>query len=128
MSNLSLIKTHEAPEPGGHYSQAVVYGGLVYVSGLLPVTVKGEKITGNIEDQFKLVLKNMENILKAAGSSKDKVLKTVIYISDIKWWDSVNEIYAGFFEEHKPARAIVPVKTLHHGFSVELEATAAVIQ
>ncbi len=121
-----IINTPDAPQPGGHYSQALIHNGLVYVSGLLPVKPGGEKVKGSIEEQISQVLANLEAILKAAGLSRNHVLKTTIYISDVELWGRVNKIYSEFFDTHKPARAIVPVKPLHFGFSVELEATAAI--
>ncbi|MCU0338281.1 MAG: RidA family protein [Spirosomaceae bacterium] len=124
---MELIFTPNASTPAGHYSQAVVHGGLVFVSGLLPVTPTGEKLTdANVETQITQVLESLEAILTAAGSAKNKVLKCTVYISDIEDWPTINKVYAAFFGEHKPARAVVPVGTLHYGLNVELEAVAAV--
>jgi 2-iminobutanoate/2-iminopropanoate deaminase len=124
---MDLIFTPNASTPAGHYSQAVVHGGLVFVSGLLPVTPTGEKLTdANVETQITQVLESLEAILTAAGSAKNKVLKCTVYISDIEDWPTINKVYAAFFGEHKPARAVVPVGTLHYGLNVELEAVAAV--
>lgn len=125
---ISSILTDQAPKPGGHYSQATVWNGLVFVAGQLPITKTGEKITSSIEDQAHQVLNNLKAILSAAGSGMDKVLKTTIYIADIELWGKVNDIYTTYFPDHKPARAIVPVKTLHYGFLIELEAVAVVEQ
>lgn len=66
----------------------------------------------------------MDAILRAAGSSRNKVIKTTIYISDINLWDSVNQIYAEFFGQHRPARSVVPTQQLHFGFQIEIEAIA----
>jgi 2-iminobutanoate/2-iminopropanoate deaminase len=124
---MELIFTPNASTPAGHYSQAVVHGGLVFVSGLLPVKPTGEKLTdANVETQITQVLESLEAILTAAGSAKNKVLKCTVYISDIEDWPTINKVYAAFFGEHKPARAVVPVGTLHYGLNVELEAVAAV--
>ncbi len=125
---ISSILTDQAPTPGGHYSQATVWNGLVFVAGQLPITKTGEKITSSIEDQAHQVLNNLKAILSAAGSGMDKVLKTTIYIADIELWGKVNDIYTTYFPDHKPARAIVPVKTLHYGFLIELEAVAVAEQ
>ena len=100
----------------------------MFVAGQLPITKTGEKITSSIEDQAHQVLSNLKAILSAAGSGMDKVLKTTIYIADIELWGKVNDIYTTYFPDHKPARAIVPVKTLHYGFLIELEAVAVVEQ
>ena len=120
-------KTDKAPLPGGHYSQAMVHNGLVYVSGQLPVDPEtGEKQTGSVEDQTRLVLQNLSAILEASGSSLNQVLKVTVYISDILLWGKVNEVYAEIFGEHRPARAIVPTRDLHFGFKIEVDALAAV--
>ena len=120
------ISTPDAPEPAGHYSQAVVYNSLVYVSGQLPIDPKtGEKRIGSIEEQTEQALKNLAAILQAAGSNLNQVIKTTVYISDIELWGRVNEVYAKFFGEHRPARAVVPTKNLHFGFQIEIEAIAA---
>ncbi len=118
------IYTNNASRPGGHYSQAVEHNGLIFVAGQLPITASGEKITGSIEEQTKQVLKNLEEILKAAGCGLDNVLKTTVYISDMNLWGRVNGVYAEHFGEHCPARAVVPTRELHYGFLVELEAVA----
>jgi 2-iminobutanoate/2-iminopropanoate deaminase len=124
---MKKIQTEKAPLPGGHYSQAIVHRGLVFVSGQLPIDpLTGEKITGSIEDQTNQVLKNLSAILDASGSSLDQVLKVTIYISDITHWGKVNEIYSRVFGEHRPARAVVPTRELHFGFLIEVDAVAAV--
>jgi 2-iminobutanoate/2-iminopropanoate deaminase len=124
---MKKILTHKAPNPAGHYSQAIVHGGLVYVAGQLPFDpLTGEKVNGPIEEQTQQVLKNLTAILEAAGSSLDQVLKVTIYVSDISLWGKVNEVYARVFGAHRPARAVVPTRDLHFGFKIELEAIAAV--
>lgn len=124
---IKYISTPHAPQPGGHYSQATVHQGVVYVAGQLPIDAKtGEKKLGSIEEQTEQVLSNIIEILRAAGSDLNHVLKMTVYISDISLWSRVNEVYARTLGEHRPARAIVPVKELHHGFQIEIEAVAAI--
>jgi len=124
----SSISTANAPPPAGHYAQAIVHGGLVYVSGQLPIDADtGEKCSGPIEKQTKLALDNLAAILEAAGSGVDRVLKTTVYISDISLWAQVNDVYSRFFGPHRPARAVVPCRDLHFGLKVEIEAIAALI-
>lgn len=124
---MRIVETTRAPRPAGHYAQAVVHGGLVYVSGQLAVDPEtGEKRLGSIEEQTKQALSNIAAILQAAGSSLGLVLKTTIYVSDISLWGRVNDVYAEIFGAHRPARAVVPTKELHYGFLVEIEAVAAV--
>jgi 2-iminobutanoate/2-iminopropanoate deaminase len=124
---MKYITTSEAPQPGGHYSQGICYNGLLFISGQLAINPKtGEKMLGSIEEQTQQVLDNMESIAHAAGSDRNHVLKITIYLSDINLWNKVNQVYASFFDKHRPARAIVPCQTLHHGFLIELEAVVAV--
>ena len=125
---MNKIKLQGAPAPVGHYSSAVVHNGLIFVSGQLPRdAVTGEVETGAIEAQTELALRNVEDILKAAGSDLNHVLQFTIYVSEMELWDKVNETYARILGEHKPARAIVPVKDLHFGTKIEIQAIAAVI-
>ena len=121
------ISTQNAPKPSGHYSQAIVHNNIVYISGQLPIDPKtGEKRIGSIEEQTEQALKNLSEILKAAGCNINQVIKTTVYISDIGLWDRVNAVYSRFFGEHRPARAVVPTRNLHFGFQIEIEAIAGV--
>jgi 2-iminobutanoate/2-iminopropanoate deaminase len=124
---ISYISTPRAPTPAGHYSQATVHNGVVYVSGQLPINPStGAKVLGTIEEQTEQVLNNLVAILDEAGSDPDHVLKVTVYVADIGLWDRVNAVYARFFGETRPARAVVPTKELHHGLLIEIDAVAAV--
>ncbi len=124
---IKQVLTENAPAPGGHYSQAIIYNGLIYISGQLPINpATGEKNLGSIESQTEQVLKNISEILKAAGSDLSRVLKMTVYVSDISLWGAVNPVYARIMGEARPARAIVPTRDLHYGFKIEIEAIAAV--
>lgn len=126
---IRTVLTENAPLPGGHYSQAVVYNGLVFVSGQLSINPKtGEKMLGSIEEQTEQALMNVAEILKAADSDLDRVLKMTVYISDINLWAAVNQVYARVMGESKPARAVIPTGKLHYGFLIEIEAIAATYQ
>ena len=123
---ITTVNTKDAPPPAGHYSQAVVYHGLVFVAGQLATDPQtGEKRLGSIEEQTEQALKNVGEILKAAGSELSRVLKMTVYISDIELWGRVNEVYARVLGEHRPARAVIPTKELHYGFLIEIDAVAA---
>ena len=123
---ITTVNTKDAPTPAGHYSQAVVYNGLVFVAGQLATDPQtGEKRLGSIEEQTEQALKNVGEILKAADSDLSRVLKMTLYISDIDLWGRVNEVYARVLGEHRPARAVIPTKELHHGFLIEIDAVAA---
>jgi len=119
------ISTPNAPTPAGHYSQAMVHDGLVFVSGQLPIDpATGEVVEGSIEEQTRRTLANVAAVLEAAGSSLEQVLKATVYVSDITLWGAVNGVYAEVFGEHRPARAVVPTRDLHHGAKIEIEAVA----
>jgi 2-iminobutanoate/2-iminopropanoate deaminase len=121
------ILTDTAPIPGGHYSQAIVHGGLVFVAGQLPfVPGQREHRPGSIVEQTEQAMRNVEAIVKAAGSGLDKLVSVTVYVSDISSWAEVNATYARIMGSHRPARAIVPVKELHYGYQIEIQAVAAV--
>lgn len=123
---LRPILTPNATQPGGHYAQAMVHGGVVYVSGQLgfePGTSTPELVS--VEQQVRNCLANLSAILDEAGSSMDHVIRTTVYISDVTLWPEVNAVYADVFGDHRPARTIVPCNTLHHGFQIEIDAMAA---
>lgn len=126
MSDICTIATDEAPPPAGHYSQALVHGGLVFISGQLGFARGHHDVElAPVELQAARCLENLRAILHAAGSGMERVLKVTVYIEDIAMWPTVNAVYARYFGDHRPARSIVPVRTLHHGFSLEIEAVAA---
>ncbi len=119
------IYTSKAPSPAGHYSQAVVHNGLVFVAGQLPIDPKTQNIIeGGIEIQARQVIANIAAILEAAGSGLDKVLKATIYIPDSSFWPEINRVYAECFGEHRPARAVIPCGELHLGVLLEMEVIA----
>lgn len=124
---MKSIRTANAPTPAGHYSQAIVHAGLVYVAGQLPIRPGGARggAVGSIEEQTEQTLRNVAAILEAAGSALDHVLQMTIYVSDMSLWSDVNAAYARVMGEHRPARAVVPVKDLHHGYQIEIQAIAA---
>ena len=122
---IKTVLAEDAPAPGGHYSQAVVYNGLVFVAGQLAIKANGERVLDSIEAQTEQAMANVAAILRAAGSDLSRLLKVTIYLSDIDLWGAVNQVYARLMGEDRPARAVVPVKELHYGFQIEIEAIAA---
>ncbi|MCC6319290.1 MAG: RidA family protein [Gemmatimonadaceae bacterium] len=124
---MQFVQTETAPVPAGHYSQAVVHNGVVYVAGQLAIVPgQSEHAVGTIGEQTEQTLRNVQAILRAAGSDLDHVLQMTIYISDIALWGEVNAAYVRMMGSHKPARAVVPVKDLHYGYQIEIQAIAAV--
>lgn len=124
---MKIVQPDDQPQPKGHYSPGVVHNGLVYVSGQLPMDLKTRRpFAGSIEEQTELALRNVEAVLKAAGSGLDQVLQMTIYVSDIELWGQVNETYARVMGDHRPARAVIPVKDLHFDTKIEIAAIGAV--
>jgi reactive intermediate/imine deaminase len=123
---MKIIQDENIPTPKGHYSPVVEHNGTLYLSGQLPIAEDGS-IPEGVEAQLKLVLAKMDNLLKCSGSDRNHVLSVRIYIPDVAYWGQINTTYAGFFEDHRPARCVVPSRELHHGCLVELEAVACVI-
>lgn len=125
-SPLTTVSTPEAPRPAGHYAQAIAHQGVLYVAGQLPIDpATGAHETGGLEAQLERTLANLDAILRAAGTSRDRVLRVTVYVADIALWPRVNATYAAYFGAHRPARTVVPTPPLHHGFLVELDAIAA---
>ena len=122
---IRTIQTENAPIPAGHYSQAVVHNGLVFVAGQLAIDPQtGERKLGSIEEQTEQALKNVGEILKAAGSDLELVLKMTLFDTDIGLWERVNQVYSRVMGNHRPARAVIPTRDLHHGFLIEIDAIA----
>ncbi len=120
------VVTKDAPAPAGHYAQGIVHGGLVYVSGQLgkdPARPEGPP--GTLEDQTECALRNVEAVLRAAGSDLAHVLQMTVYVADAAFWGRVNAVYAGVMGDARPARAIVPVKEFRGGWQIEIAAIAA---
>ena len=121
-----VISTEKAPAAIGPYSQAMKVGNLLFTSGQIPIDpATGEFAGSTIEEQAHQSCKNVGEILKVAGSSFDKVVKTVCFVADIADFAAFNEIYAQYFTS-KPARSCVAVKDLPKGALVEVEAIAEV--
>src|SRR5262245_8453781 len=126
MTAIDRITTPDAPRPAGHYSQACCFGDFIFVSGQLPVSLDGKALsTLTFQEQVRVALANVLAIVKAAGSSPDRVLKITAFIVGVENWPAFNRVYAELFGDARPARSVVPVGTLHHGCLVEIEAIAA---
>ena len=112
-------------KPKAHYSPAVVHKGIVYVSGQLPLDANGEAQLGSIEEQTELCMKNIETILKAAGSDLHHILKVSVFIADIGNWAKFNETFAAIMGHHRPARIVVPCNLLNRGCGIEIDCIAS---
>jgi 2-iminobutanoate/2-iminopropanoate deaminase len=118
------VVTDKAPGAIGPYSQATIAGGLVFVSGQLPLAPGSDTLPPTIEGQVKQSLENIKSILEAAGSGLSKVVRTGIFLTDLGDFAAANAIYATYFKEPYPARATVQVAALPKGAKVEIEAVA----
>ncbi|MBO4374723.1 MAG: RidA family protein [Lachnospiraceae bacterium] len=122
---MKRLSSKGAPEAIGPYSQAIYTGKLIYTSGIIPVVPETGMIAGaTIESQTEQVLKNLSNLLKDNGSSLRKVVKTTVFIKDMRDFKRVNDVYATFFSEPYPARSCVEVSRLPKDVKIELEAIA----
>jgi 2-iminobutanoate/2-iminopropanoate deaminase len=120
-----IIRTADAPQAIGPYSQAIEAGGFVFVSGQIPIDPKtGNVLQGDIKAQAKLVLDNAKAILTAAGCSMARVVRTTIYLKNMADFTSVNEVYGSYFPTDPPARATVEVSRLPKDVAVEMDFTA----
>ncbi len=125
---MQRVETQNAPAAIGPYSQAIKVGDMVYTSGQIPLTPDGEMVEGDIHDQVRQVLVNLQAVLEAAGSGLDQIIKTTIYLTDMDNFVAVNKIYAEFFAGNYPARSTVAVKSLPKGVDIEIDAVAYVNQ
>jgi 2-iminobutanoate/2-iminopropanoate deaminase len=127
MSKLERVHTDHAPAAIGPYSQAIVSDGWVFCSGQIPLDpATGELNTGDVATQTDLCLKNLAQVLEAAGSSLQSVVKTTVFLSDMNTFEEMNEVYAQHFGDHRPARAAVQVAALPKFCDVEIECVARV--
>ena len=124
---MKSIATDHAPAAIGPYSQAMQVGDLLYTSGQIALTPAGEMVDGDIHDQAHQVLKNLGEVLVAAGTTFDQVIKTTIFLTDMEDFIAVNTVYAEYFGEHKPARSTVTVKALPRNAKVEIECIAKIL-
>ena len=120
------LESKKIPIPKGCYSQAIQMGNLIFTSGQLPVDpVSGKFVSGDVAKQVIRVLENIKNILEDNGSSLNYVIKSTIFISDIKLWNMVNDIYAKYFKNSlPPARSIITCNNIHYGLDIEMEVVA----
>jgi len=123
---MKIIATDKEPQAIGPYSQAVVSGGIVYTSGQIAIVPESGSIEAtDIVGQTEQVMKNLGEVLKEAGSSYDKAIKTTCFLADIKDFSAFNEVYGKYFSS-KPARSCVAVKDLPKGALVEVEVIAEI--
>ncbi|MBX7119263.1 MAG: RidA family protein [Gemmatimonadaceae bacterium] len=121
------VSTPDAPAPAGHYSQATVHQGVVYVAGMLPLDpATRELVPGGLEAQLERTLRNIEAVLVAAGSDWAHALRLTVYVPDMALWGAVNATYARVLGDARPARAVIPTRELKPGVLCEIDCIAAV--
>lgn len=125
--SINCVATDQAPKAIGPYCQATISGGMIFTAGqiaLNPATM--EVVSGGIREQSERVLQNLQAVLSAAGSDFSKVVKTTVFLVDMADFTAMNEVYARFFGDHKPARSTVAVAGLPRGVRVEIDLIATV--
>jgi 2-iminobutanoate/2-iminopropanoate deaminase len=123
------ISTENGPKAIGPYSQAVVYGGLAYLSGQIPIDPANNKvIEGGITSQTERVLENVKAILEACGASLDSVLKTTVFLKDMGDFTPMNQTYERYFAKNPPARSTVQAAKLPRDVSIEIDVIAAIVE
>jgi 2-iminobutanoate/2-iminopropanoate deaminase len=123
--DLKAVHTEAAPGAIGPYSQALVAGDLVFVSGQIPLDpATGALVSGDFTAEVERVLANIDAVLLAAGCDRSRVVKATAYLTDLSLFTAFNEIYGKFFGSHRPARAVVQAAALPRGARVEVEAVA----
>jgi 2-iminobutanoate/2-iminopropanoate deaminase len=121
------VSTDKAPKAIGPYAQAIIANGLVYTAGQIPLDpITGELIQGDIKRQTLQVLENLQAVLEAAGSSLNRVIKATVFLKNIGDFVAMNEIYAVYLGDAKPARSTVAVAELPRGALVEIDLIALV--
>ena len=120
-----IIATEHAPQAIGPYSQAVLAGGFVFASGQIPIDPEtGQFVEGGIAEQTEQVLRNVSNLLEAAGTSLARVVKTTVFLADMNDFAAMNDVYARFFGEQPPARSTVQAARLPRDARIEIEVVA----
>jgi len=125
----SAVHTDLAPKAIGPYCQAVIFNGMAYLSGQIPLDpATGQLVVGGIATQTERVLENLKSVLEAAGTSLDNVLKTTVFLADIADFPTMNEVYARYFPDTPPARSTIQAARLPRDARVEIDCIAAIEQ
>ncbi len=120
------VETNKAPAAIGPYSQGIIVNNMFYSSGQIPLTPEGELVGNTVEEQAHQVFRNIQGVLEAAGASLETVVKTTLFIKNMDDFSTINDIYAQYFSEHKPARSCVEVARLPKDVLLEMEVIALV--
>ncbi len=121
----TIVKTDKAPAAVGTYSQGVVFNGVYYFSGQIGFDSKTGELAGTFDSQLENILKNIDGLLESQGLTRNNIIKTTVFLTDLKEFSKVNEAYIKFFQAPYPARSCVQVSALPRGAVVEIEVIAA---
>ena len=125
--SMRTISTDRAPKAIGPYSQGVAASGFLFLSGQVPLDPStGQLVQGTVQEEVARVLDNLKGVLEAAGSGLERVVRTTVYLTSLEDFTAMNEVYARYFGEHRPARSTVQVSALPRGARVEIDAIASV--
>ncbi len=120
------ISTDRAPKAIGPYSQGIAAGEFLFLSGQVPLDpVTGSLLKGTVQEEVARVLENLKAVLEAAGSGLDRVVRTTVFLTDLRDFEAMNEVYGSYFGASRPARSTVQVTALPRGARVEIDAIAA---
>ena len=124
-SDIVCVNSREICPPAGHYSHVCTAGGMVYISGQLPLDERGKPLSDEpFETQATRVLHNLDACLRAVGATRQDLVQVRVYVTTVDNWPTFNRVYADWIGEHKPARAVAESPSLHFGAAVEVEAVA----
>ncbi|PPK48263.1 RidA family protein [Clostridium algidicarnis] len=124
--NKEVISTKKAPGAIGPYSQAIKAGDFIYTSGQLPINPKSNELVEDIKNATAQCIENVKAILEEAGTSMDKVVKTLVFLKDLNDFSDMNEVYASYFKENPPARSCIEISKLPKDAIVEIEVVALI--
>ncbi len=123
---MKIVKTSNAPQAIGPYSQGIVVNNMFYSSGQIPLKPNGELMDGNVQEQTHQVFHNLKAVLEAAGASLETVVKATVFIKNMEDFQAINEVYGEYFHSHKPARSCVEVARLPKDVLIEIEVIALI--
>lgn len=124
MNEMKKIETKYSVKDGGHYTPAIEINGFIFISGQLSINPENGLLPETVKGHAEQALKNLDEVLKASNLKKENIVQCRIYIPNVKYWPILNEAYAEYFKNHKPARVVVPSRDLYGGSLVEIEAIA----
>jgi 2-iminobutanoate/2-iminopropanoate deaminase len=126
MKARTTIVTEKAPRAIGPYAQGIACGGFLFLSGQVPLDpASGELVRGTVQEEVQRILDNLKAVLEAAGTGVERVVRTTVYLTDLKDFEAMNAVYARAFGAHPPARSTVQVAALPKGARVEIDAIAS---